>query len=262
MHLVALISHDTPLGQALSGFRDEAQRVYLHPVSPSRDIDKVLAALEPLDFAGALVLEPSLQTRAFELAQRSSLDAQQVQSADALTVTPGGLIAEHNFGRAIGAALRGVDWDARGASVVVLGAGMRARAVSRELSSLGVRKLAVLAANRPSAEQTAANLAASTEITATAKSDPLAKSLIENADLLLRVDPAMSVDTKLLGPHLTFVDLSPQAMSPLRAHAMSLGALTLSLRDVQAQQLALSLNHILGARFAAESFLDVLHALE
>ncbi len=262
MHLVALLSYDTPLGQALSGFRDEAQRVYLHPVSPTRDVDKVIGALEPLDFAGALVLEPPLQTRAFELAQRSSLDAQQVESADALTVTPGGLIAEYNFGRAIGAALRSVDWDARGASAVVMGAGMQARAVSRELSSLGVRKLAVLATSRPVAEQTSAQLAASTEIIATAKSDPLAKSLIENADVLIRVDPKMSVETRLLGPHLSVVDLSPQTMSPLRAHAMSLGALTLSLRDVQAQQLALSLNHILGARFAAESFLDVLHTLE
>ena len=261
MHLVALLCRDRTLCNALSRFRDEALDFYLHPVSDTADLPRVLGSLAPLDFAGALVLEPELQRPAFHAAVKHSLDAQEVEAADALTSTPSGLIAEYNLGRAVGAALQAADWHSAGASVVVLGSGVRARAVSRELSSLGATKLAVLAANRPVAERTTPRLAATTEIVHKAEGDPLAVRLIEGADLIVRVDANMRVPKALLGPHLTIVDLSPEPMSTLRQSAVSLGALTLGLRDVQAQGLALSLSHILGGRLGAERFSELLHTL-
>ena len=261
MHLVALLCRDLSLCNALSRFRDEALNFYLHPVSDASDLPRVLGSLSLLDFAGALVLEPELQRPAFHAAAKHSLDAQEVEAADALIVTPSGLIAEYNLGRAVGAALGAASWHGAGASVVILGAGVRARAVSRELSSLGATRLAVLAANRPIAERTTPQLAATTEIVHKAEGDPLAARLLEGADLIVRVDPTMKVSKTSLGPHLTIVDLSPEPMSALRQSAVSLGALTLGLRDVQAQGLALSLGHILGGRLGAERFSELLHTL-
>jgi shikimate 5-dehydrogenase len=261
MHLIALLCQDQPLGQALSAYRNPTYDFYLHSVPYQGDLQRVVRALEPLDFAGMLVLEPAWQRQAFELAARSSLDAQEVAAADALTVTPGGVIAEYNLGRAIGTVLQGAGWPARDASAVVLGTGPLARAVSRELSSLGVRRLAVVAKNRPVAEQAAQGIAASTEFIAKAEGDPLAQGLIERADLLVRIDASMRVDPLLLGPHLSVVDLSPDVLSPLRQQALGLGALGIGLREVQAHQLALSLGHILGGRLEARPFSELLHSL-
>ncbi len=261
MHLVALASHDQALNQALSSFKHPEHDIYLHPIPAHSPLERVAAGLEPLDFAGLLVLEPSLQPQAFQLASRRSLDAQEVAAADALTVTPGGLIAEYNLGRAVGAALHTVLWNPREANVVILGTGAPARAISRELSSLGATHLTVLAANRPLAETTVQQLAANTEITAKAEGDPLAAGLIERADLLVRVDSTMAVSDTLLGPHLTLVDLAKEAMSPLRQRALNLGALTVGVREVQAQQLALSLGHVLGGRLEPGPFAELLHSL-
>lgn len=261
MHLIALLCQDQPLGQALSAYRNPTYDFYLHPVPYQNDLQRIVLALEPLDFAGMLVLEPTWQRQVFEFATRSSLDAQEVGAADTLTVMPGGLIAEYNLGRAVGTTLQSAGWHSREASAVVLGTGPLVRAVSRELSSLGVKRLAVLAKNRPLAEQAAAGIAASTEFIAKAEGDPLAQGLIERADLLVRVDPSMHVDPLLLGPHLSVVDLSPDVLSPLRQQALGLGALGLGLREIQAHQLALSLGHILGGRLEARHFTELLHSL-
>jgi shikimate 5-dehydrogenase len=261
MHLVALLCPDPALKQALARFKSDRVDFYLHPIPEVRSLEKVAAALEPLDFAGMLVMAEALQREALTLASRSSLDAQEAEAADALTVTPGGLIAEYNLGRAVGAALHAARWNARGASAVVLGGGALARAVSRELSSLGVRHLSVVAKHRPSAEKVVAQLAASTAIDARAEADPVAKGLVARADLLVRVDPKLAVPPSLLGPHLSVVDLSPDPLSPLRQQAMHLGALCLGLRDVQAHQLALSLGHMLGGRLEVEAFAELFHSL-
>ena len=261
MYLVAVLSSDPALARALSNYRDLTLPFHLHPIPPTTDVARVAASLEALDFAGALFLDDALQTQAFEAASKSSLDAQETAAADSLTVTPGGLIAEYNVGRAVGGALREAGWIVRGASVVVLGTGARARAVSRELSSGGAGRLAVLAASRPVAERTTQQLPATTETIAKAQADPLAVGIIERADLLVRVDPNMQVPSDLLGPHLSVVDLAPEAMSPLRKRAVGAGAMTLGLRDVQAHGLALSLGHMLGARLEASAFSEVLHSL-
>lgn len=262
MHLVALLTSDHKLAKALADFRDPSLNVYLHAISPLTPLEQVAQSLKPLDFAGALILEPPLQQQAYAIATRSSLDAQEVEAVDVLTVTPSGLLGEFNLGRAIGQTLRNAQWDGRGAKAVVIGSGRLARAVSRELSSLGVQRLALLARSRPSAENSLSRLAASTEVVTQALASPGAATMLEQADLLIRIDTEAHIPRHILGPHLTLVDLFPQAMSQLRQDALSMGALTLSLRDVQAHHLALSLNHILGSKLGAEHFLEVMHALE
>ncbi|MEM7735552.1 MAG: hypothetical protein AAF267_07155 [Deinococcota bacterium] len=261
MHLIALLCQDDQLSRALSEFHDVASKVILHPVPYLHDLERVLASLEPLDFAGALILSASLQERAFSLSSRSSLDAQEAAAADSVTVTPGSLVAEYNLGRAVGLALQHIDWDARGARAVVLGSGPMGRAVARDLASSGVRHLSVLGTNRPEAEQTASQLAITTDVVARAQDDPLAFKLLDGADLLVRIDTSTHIPTRHLGPHLTVVDLAPQAMSPLRQRATNLGAVTLGARDIQAQQVALCLNHILGSTFDAGQFLSLIHGI-
>ena len=49
-------------------------------------------------------------------------------------------------------------------------------------------------------------------------------------------------------------------MSPLRQQAVSLGAVALSYRDVQAHQIALGLEAILGTQVNPNDFLAALHS--
>ncbi len=260
MQLVALISPDIALRQALSQFRKPALGVLLHPVTPT-EFGALAGALSPLDFRGALVLDESFHEAAFRVAQRSSLMAQETGVADTLTVSYGGLIAEYTLGRAVLLALQNKGWDARGARVVVAGAGPLARAICREVSSLGAAHLTLLAPDSPTAERTLGSLAASTETAARSYRDPLLASFLMRADLLVRVDAAFSPLAEQIGPHLSIVDFSNDPLSSLRQQAASVGATALGQRDVQAYQLALGLENVLGSRVSASDFLGVLHSL-
>lgn len=258
MHLVAALNADAELDQALRAFRDPEGRFLLHSVQ-GRDTGEAVRALAQLDFAGALVFGAQAQAQALQAASRSSLDAQEVGAADTLTTAMGGVIAEFNFGRAVGSCLRSARWDGRGASAVLLGTSVALRGVARELSSLGLRRLAILASDRPAAEQSHPPLAAGTEVIARAAADPLAGVLLREADLVIRFQSDLDVPKELLGPHLTFLDLIDDDVSPLRSGAIGLGALTFNRKDVQAHALALGLSHILGGSIAPDGLLAQLH---
>ncbi len=258
MYLVAVLSEDPALCEALGSFRDPEGRYLLHPV-PNRHTNDVLASLTVLDFAGALIFGERLQHDVVPSTQRHSLEAQSIGAADTVTVTPGGLIAEYNLGRAVGALLRSVGWDGREAKAVLVGGGPSSKGTARELASLGVARLTVLAENRPAAEEVTSKLAASTEVISRAALDPLGVRFLEEADLVIRTDPGLELPARVLGPHLTLIDMAPTEVSPLRQHALSVGSLSFNLRDVQAHLIALGLSHILGGSILAGAFLNRLH---
>lgn len=260
MHLVALVCDDAELAHALRSFRDGAERFLLHPV-PAGGMADLLRGLARLDFAGALVLDEARQAEAQRLADRSSLDAQELGAADTLTVTQGGIMADLTFGRAVATLLTGQRWDAAGANVVVLGAGTSAAAVARETASLGAASVAVLAQDRVAAERTLPRGAAGTEVLARASADPLGLALLERADLVVRVEESVAVPEELLGPHLTLIDLVPEPVSGLRRRAMALGALTFNRRDVEAHRLELGLSQLLGGSVGVEPLLALFHRL-
>ncbi len=257
MHLVAVVSSDPDLAHTLRGFHDDAHRFLLHPVPAGRP-KAWLPALQALDFAGALVLSADDQVEALALAERASLEASEVEAADALTVTQAGLVADYHFGRAVMQALRSRVWDPRGAAGVILGGGREAHAVARELASLGARHLTLLASSRPEAERMVPRLAASTDVVATVPDDPVTERLLDRADLIVRVDGSLSLPDTLVGPHLTLVDLVPGPVSRLRRQALAAGALTLDRRDVEAHRLHLALGHVLGAGVAVEPLLQAM----
>ena len=260
MHLVAVISADPDVRHALRSYRDPASRFHLHPV-PAGSLVELYRGLKQLDFAGALVLDEAVQAEALRAAERSTLDAQEVGGADTATVTPNGVVAEYNLGRAVGALLAGARWDARDSQVVVLGAGTTARGVAREMSSLGAAGLTMLADSPSEAERSVPSLAAGTRIVARSLHDPLVPALLEQADLVVRVDPNATVPDVLLGPHLTLLDLVPDAVSPLRSRAMSFGALTFNGRDLDAHRLEIGLSHVLGGPVGVDGLLELFHAL-
>ncbi len=260
MHLVALVTDDGDLKHALRDFRDGAGRFHLHPV-PTGGSAELLRGLIRLDFAGALVLDELAGAAVQALAERSSLDAQDLGSADTLTVTPAGVMADHTFGRAISALLESRRWHAEGANAVVLGTGSQARAAARELARRGVASLTVLADDRVEAERTVPTAAAGPVIMARASADPLATTLLERADLLVRTDPQARVPESLLGPHLTIIDLSDDGVSSLRRRGMELGALTFNRRDVEAHRFELSLSQILGGSIGLDPIMALFHAL-
>lgn len=259
MHLVALVTDDGDLKHALRDFRDGAGRFHLHPV-PTGGVPELLRGLVHLDFAGALILDEAAGAAVQPLAERSSLDAQDLGSADTLTVTPAGVMADHTFGRAISALLQSRRWHADGANAVVLGAGAQARSAARELARRGVATLTVLAEDRVEAER-AAPAAAGPAIMARSSADPLATTLLERADLLVRTDPHAQVPEALLGPHLTIIDLSDDGVSHLRRRGMELGALTFNRRDVEAYRFEMSLSQILGGSIGLDPIMALFHAL-
>lgn len=260
MHLVAVVSPDADVRHALRELRDGQGRFLLHPV-PSAGVEELYRALRRLDFAGALILDPAVQGDALRCADRSSLDADEVGGADTVTVTPGGIIAEYNLGRAVARLLESARWDVRGAEVVLLGGGPTARGLARELSSLGAASMAVLADSPADAERTLPTLPAGTAVVARATQDPLVPTLLERADLVVRLDDVVRVPAALLGPHLTLLDLVPEPVSALRKRAMSVGSLTFNRRDLDAHRLALGLSHVLGAPVGVEPLLELFHAL-
>lgn len=259
MHLVALVTADAKLRHALRDFHDEAGRFLLHPV-PDGSMSELLRALPRLDFAGAVVLDDARQAEAKALAQRASLDADDLGVADTLTVTQAGIMADHTFGRALSAMLSARRWHASGAHAVVLGAGPEARAVVRELARMGVASLAVLAADRVVAER-ARPAAAGATFYARTYADPLGATLLERADIIVRLDLAARVADAFLGPHLTVIDLADPGVSELRSRALALGALTFNRRDVEAHRFELALSQILGGAVGLEPILTLFHRL-
>jgi shikimate dehydrogenase len=258
MQLVGVLGRDQELLNTLASFRDPHGRFHLHPLHDG-PVEGVLSSLVPLEFAGALLLGDEFEQAASGLLQRHSLAAQEVGAVDTVSVAGGSLIGEYNAGRAVGSLLAEADWDARGARVVLLGSGRPVSAIARELSSMGVAQLVILAENRPAAERTMPTLAASTEVVASALADPRSDGFLAEADLLIRSDPAADVPVEAMGPHLCLVDLRPERVSQLRQQALNVGALTFNLLDFQAHRLVLGLTHVLGAGVELEPFLALLH---
>lgn len=257
MSLVALLCSNPQLVSTLTQVSHAA--FTLHPIPVQQPVSSVLSALATLDFAGAFVLGPALQRQVAAGVHRASLDTRTFEVADTVTVTSAGLVGDYNLGRALAAALQADRWDVGGARAVVLGAGPAASVSARELASLGAERVTLLAADRPAAERALGLLAVTTTAEARALGEPLTRTYLENADILVRTDNDLKLDERLLGPHLNIVDLAPEPMSALRRSALQLGAKSLGLRDVQAHQAALALSHILGGTVEVAPFLNALH---
>ncbi len=256
--MVAIRSGDSELMQKLWRFRDPLGRFHLHPVAEASVTD-MLSGLAGLEFAGSIIFNPLEQLEVPARLRRSSMEVQESQAADTVTVTPAGLIGEFNFGRALGELLKGAGWHAQGARASILGEGPRVRAAARELSSLGVGELAILSGSRPEAEQSAPQLAASSRVVTLAAHEPSAERLLQDSDLILRLDGRMNVPATVLGPHLILVDLGLESVSRLRSQALNVGALSFNHRDFEAHFMSLALGQILGGRIDAEPFLTLFH---
>jgi shikimate 5-dehydrogenase len=271
VYLVALISSDKDLLAALRGYVDEQRRFHLHPVSSTEvspsDVAAQLGALARLDFAGALVIGPptadgaSPEAMALSAVSRTDIDSREAGALDTVIVTPSGLVGEYNIGRAVTACLASVHYNARGARAAIIGSGPSCRALARELASLGVSELTVLAANKPDAERSVPTVAASTNVSTRALNDPLAGAFLEQADLIVRLRDGAALPARALGPHLTFVDLANDPVSDVRERAMRAGATTFNRADVVAHLIAFGIGHILGGTIIAEPFLQRLHSV-
>lgn len=258
MQLVALVCQDRTKRSALACLHELEPSLLLHPAPSHQPVERVLESLTPLGFSGALILDPAAQAVAAQATTRQTLDTNETGLVDTVVVLPDGLLADYGLGRAVRGMLHAAHWETHGAKVVILGAGPAARAISRELASLGVRHLAVLALNRPIAEHTASQLAASTEVVARSATDPIAQGLIARADLLVRLEPTMAVADHLLGPHLAVIDFAAVPMSQLRRQAINLGALTFGRYELDAWQLASGLSQIAGTPYHPEPLLTLL----
>lgn len=257
MHIVGVLARDRNLISAIGRFRDKRGRFHLHPLEEG-PVEGVLAGLVPLEFAGTVVLDEELERTVAGQLQRHSIDAQEAGAVDAVSVAAGSLIGEYNGGRAVGSLLGQADWDGRGARAVLLGSGWKVGAIARELSSMGVAQVVILAENRPAAEHSAPPLAAGTAVITSAISDPRARQYLAEADLLVRCRSGVQVEPELMGPHLCLVDLQPESQALLRQQALAVGALTFGLREYQSHRMALGLAHVLGTGVELEPLVALL----
>ena len=258
MDLIALLGADSSLQDALGECTDSS--FHFHAALPDSSAEQILAALEPLRFAGAAVLDPGLQAAALGAVTRPSVAAQGAGAVDCVVVTAAGLVGEYTLGQAVGELLLASQWNLRGARGVVIGTGPEAKAVAREASGLGLNHLSVLGEDVSSAEAITRELAATTKGEYAPLRSPVSMSYIERADVLVRCDPSAEVPTELLGPHLSVVDLSPAHLSHLREAALKVGAKSLGARDVWAYQLMLIARQVLGRHLEAAPFLELFHS--
>jgi len=257
MNLVSLFSEDIHLKDLLS-----SQIALDYLISPSKIAfinQQALDGLEPLGFSGAMVLGESLQSQAFKHVQRHSLAAQRVAAVDTIIVTPMGLMGDYSIAYAIGKQLDEKKWSAVGARIVIVGNDARAIATANELASMGAQHITVIAQEQPFAEHVLRNIAITTQKLATTPGQIMAGSSLERADLLIRFDHGIEIDSMSLGPHLNIIDLSPNPYSVLRQDANKMGAETISDKDIQAYHLATMLELILARDVSVDYFLDILH---
>ncbi len=255
-HLIALVGDDRATAAALADAA-RGSAFALHPVPADRVAER-LAALETLDFAGAIVLSFDAAARAASAGERRSLDANDAKAADTFTVSPSGLLADLTLGPAVGGWLRSERWDGAGARVAIIGEGWVARAIARELASMGAAEIAVLGSDRPSAEASLPDLAASSRGAASALDSGQAEAHLRHADLVVRLRAA-PLPEACFGPHLTLLDLAGEALGRLRARAIRTGATTANRADLDAYRVAEAVRRILGAPVDPTVFLDVLH---
>lgn len=258
MHLIALFGSG-PSSQALARFQDAAGRFHLHPATEGREAE-ALGALAAFGAAGALLHGDALQRTARASVERASLDADELEAVDTVTVTAGGTVGDYLGGRALGSLLATSGWHARDARAVVLGTGPLASASLRELATQGAAELTLLGVSAPEAEQGLPTLPAGASARGRAAHDPAVPSLLERADLVVRLRPEVEVREGALGPHLTLVDLASDGLSALRRRAMDLGAVTFNRPDLEAHRAAIALRQILGGEVEVEPLLDRLHA--
>ena len=257
MDLVALFSEDQGLIDLLS-----SQIAIDYLIKPSKHAaikETALNGLEPLGFSGAMIFGSELQEQAFKSLSRHSLSAQRVQAVDSLIVTPIGLMGDYTMGRSIASILEDRKWPARDARVVIIGADARARSTATVLAGMGIKHLCVIANQQPAAEKALQAVAISTQKSATTPGQAKASNSLERADLLIRFDDSIKVDSSYLGPHLNLIDCAATAFSSLRQNADKAGSQTLSYKDVQAYNISTMLELILARDVSAEFFLNILH---
>ena len=258
MDLIALIGADPAIKETLLSLAD--QGFHFQASSPNSSAEVILRALEPLCFAGAAILDPECQKTVLSVTERASVNAQQAGAVDTVIVTAAGLVGEYTLGQALGELILSSGWNVRGARGVVVGGGPPASSAARELASLGLSHLSVLSDDKTSAESITSGLAATTQTVSATFKSPIAKTYIEQADILVRCDADTKIPEHLLGPHLSVIDLSPASLSNLRESALKVGAKTLGARDVWAYQMMLITGQILGRRLEPAPFLELFHS--
>lgn len=261
MQLIAVVGGEASLRRRLTEHRDPNGRYHLHPI-PATPYPALTEALRTLGFRGALLLDTAAQQEAAAASERPSVDARTLGAADTLRLTPVGWVAEYDLARAITAALKERLYDARGARAMVLGSGPLATVAAYALARAGVAHLAVVAPERPQAEQSLAPLRIAAESVALATFESAALTLLERADLIVRCDAHAEVPVDLFGPHLTLVDLSEGELTPWRERGLKAGALTLGQRDVRAHHLQLTLSTLLESSVELDPWLELLHRTE
>lgn len=257
MQLVAILGTG-PSTRALARFRDPEQRVWLQVV-PSGATAAAVRALPVLGFAGALVFGDDARREAARTVVRSSLDADELASVDAVTVAGDTTLGDHVGARALVDGLRTAGWEPRGARVVALGDGTGLRPVLRELAAAGVEDVSVVAADAPTAEQALPSLPNGVAGHGLAVRDPAVATVLERCDAVVRAGDVIPPPLDRLGPHLTLVDLAPGLASDWRTAGRAAGATTVAWADVEAYRVAAALRTVVGGAVDPGPLLELFH---
>ncbi len=240
------LSADAPL--ALIGYGPSTARALrelglVALAVPTAPLAEVLGACVTLGFAGALVAD-ALGADAFALTQPDGAARLQGR-VDALSFAA----ATHGTHTLQDALLRSIEasgYAARGGRALIVGDGeglLAALGVAR----LGLRDVTVASGSLPEAERALAALPAGVRGHAVTRHDPALITLAERVDLVVLASG--DLPRGLLQPYHALLDLAGAGEGAARHAQASL----IPLGDLNAQRLALALEHATGQRFKAEA---------
>jgi shikimate dehydrogenase len=193
------------IANAAFGALDLDWSYFAFEVAPD-DVGAALEGMRALGLGGLSVTMPDKE-RAAALVDRCSTDAAALGAVNCIVPVDGELVGENTDGPGfIDALAADTGFDPAGRRAVVLGAGGAARAVVLALARAGAADIAVVNRTAANAERAVA-LVPGIGRTATASEAVQGADLVVNATPVGMIERGIPVDTGLLGPTHTVVDL-------------------------------------------------------
>ncbi len=212
-------------------------------------LERVVQGLEPLGFWGAVFCDAPSEA-ALQLVERVTVGAEREGAVDVIAVS-GGTFGSNVLEDAMLGALESAQYRGFGAHAVILGGGSAA-STAVQLARAGLKSLTIAASDRPESEKLARHVPAGVSVRAISLNESALMDALERADLLVICDTNLRLDSRLLQPYHTLLELVGE--TSLSVALERTGGRVIAWRDVAAHHLAAQLEFVTGMKFRADAF--------